>query len=153
MLHTMCGHDPWVSWSVPSVNATTVGIVLGVLGIVATFVTVVWIDFRSRLQKDIGVLLDKCRESQSWNDKSELKLAQWLHETPEEDLHNCGLRELSRIRSSVNDYLYIHLYGRDPVPPPGWLESLLQRMTDSLRCRRELRVQNKLSKGKRGQLK
>lgn len=124
-------------------NATTIGIALCVLGIVATFAIALWFEYKSRLRKDVEVLLRKCRESENWDDKSELKLTQWMLDTPEDQIHNCGLLRVRRIRNSLNDYLYIHLYGRDPVPPPSWLESTLQSLADRLRYRRENRVQQK----------
>lgn len=135
--------ETWLAWITSLWNTTTIGIALGVLGIAATFVSVLWFEYKSRLRKDIKVLLRQCRESENWDDKSELKLIQWMLDTPQDQIHNCGLLRVSRIRNSLNDYLYIHLYGRDPVPPPGWLESTLQSLADRLRYRRENRVQQK----------
>lgn len=137
-------------WFASSWLAVLIGIGLGFLGIAATFAAVVWVEHKSRVRKDIDLLLKQCRESESWNDKSELKLIQWTLDTPEEYIHQCGLIKLRRIRTSLNDYLHIHLYGRDPVPPPGWLESALQNLADRLRYRRETRVQQKnKARGKR----
>lgn len=133
----------WLNWFYSVWNGTVIGIALGVLGIGATLLTVFWVDYKSRLRTDIDVVLRRCRESGTWDDKSELKLIQWLLDTPEDDLHNCGLLRLRRIRNSLRDYLYIHLYGRDPVPPAAWLESTLQGWADRLRYRRENRVQQK----------
>ncbi len=121
-----------------------IGIALGILSLIATVGVAVWgINHRSVLREDITVLLRKCRESETWNDKSELKLIQWLLDVPEDQLHTCGLFKLRRIRNSLRDYLYIHLYGRDPVPPAGWVERTLQGWADRLRYRRENRIQQK----------
>ena len=122
-------------------NPTGIGIVLAILGIAATLGTVMWLEYRQRLQKDIDLLLRECRETENWDDKSESKLIQWMLDTSEDQLHQCGLLRLRRIRESMRDYLYIHLYGRDPAPLAGPLESLLQAWADRLRCRRQNRVQ------------
>jgi hypothetical protein len=130
-------------WFASSWVAVLIGMGLAIFGIAATFGGVVWVEHKSRVRKDVDLLLKQCRESENWDDKSELKLIQWTLDTPEERIYQCGLIKVRRIRASLNNYLYIHLYGRDPVPPPGWLESTLQNLADRLRYRRETRVQQK----------
>ena len=134
-------------WFASSSVAVLIGMGLGILSIAATFGAVAWVEHKSRVRKDIDLLLKQCRESEDWDDKSELKLIQWTLNTPEDRIYQCGLIKLRRIRGSLNDYLYIHLYGRDRVPPPGWLESTLQILADRLRYRRENRVQQKKNGG------
>ena len=102
-----------------------------------------WFDFKKRLQKDIERLLVECREADNWDEKSESKLFQWMEGVEEDELYNCSLLKLRKIRSDVSDYLYIHVYGRDPVPDAGPIESLLQNWADRLRYRRQTRVRQK----------
>lgn len=135
-------------WFASSWVATLIGIALGVAGVVATIGAVGWVEYKFRLRKDIEILLTKCRESEIWDDKSELKLIQWMLDTPEDRVHHVGLFKLRSIRGSLNDYLYLHLYGRDPVPLPGWIESTLQSLADRLRYRRENRVRQKKNRRK-----
>ncbi len=134
-------------WFASSSVAVLIGMGLGILGIAATFGAVAWVEHKFRVRKDIDLLLKQCRETENWDDRSELKLIQWTLNTPEDRIYQCGLIKLRRIRGSLNDYLYIHLYGRDRVPPPGWLESTLQILADRLRYRRENRVQQKKNGG------
>jgi len=128
-----------------------ISIALGIVGVLVTVSLAVWgINYRAILREDISVILRRCRESQTWDDRSELKLGQWLLDTPEDQLHKCRLLKLRRIRNSLADYLYIHVYGRDPVPAAGWLERTLQKCADRLRYRRESRVrQQKNAKGRK----
>ena len=139
----LLGEDSALVWFASSWLAVLIGMGLGILGIAGTFVAVVWVEHKSRVSKDIDRLLKECRKSENWDDKSELKLIQWTLDTPEDRIYQCGLIKLRAIRNSLNDYLYIHLYGRDPVPPPGWLEGTFQSLADRLRYRRENRVQQK----------
>ncbi len=124
---------------------TVLGIALGVLGIAATILTVMWVEFVNRMREDIKLILKRCRETPNWDDRSETKLSQWLLGTDESKIHHCGLFRLRRIRASLNDYLYIHLYGRDPIAQPGPLESTLHGWAERLRYQRENRVQSKKS--------
>ena len=113
------------------------------LSIVGAIIVARWFDSKARVQKDIKQLLIECREADNFDDRSESKLIQWMEEVPEEELHNCSLLKLRKIRRSVSDYLYLHLYGRDPVPDAGPIESLLQNWADRLRYRRQTRVRQK----------
>lgn len=122
---------------------TLLGIALGVVSIEVTIATFVWVEHRHRLREDIKLILKQCRETPDWDDRSEYKLSQWLLGVGEDEMHRCGLRQLRRIRASLSDYLYIHLYGRDPVAQPGALESALRGWAERLRYRRENRVQSK----------
>ena len=122
---------------------TLLGIGLGVAGIAATFATVVWVEYTHRLREDIKLLLKQCREAPAWDDRSELKLGQWLLGADENAMHRYGPIRLWRIRASLSDYLHIHLYGRDPVTEPGPLESVLHAWAERLRYRRETRVRSK----------
>jgi len=121
-----------------------ISIALAILGVLVTVgLAVGGINYRAVLREDISAILRQCRESRTWDDRSELKLTQWLLDTPEDQLHRCSLLKLRRIRNSLRDYLYIHLYGRDPVPDAGWLERTLQGWADRLRYRRETRVRQR----------
>ena len=143
------------SWFSPILSLWTegrIGIALGVLSIVVTIGITIWVGYKSRLRQDIVVLLKRCRDSEEWDDRSELKLFQWMLETPEDEIHTCGLRLLRRIRNSLRDYHYIHVYGHDPVAPPGRLERTLQGFADRIRYRRERRVRNAKPSRKRRRL-
>jgi len=94
------------------------------------------------IEKDIIAILRRCRECPEWDDyKSESKLGEWMLDVTEDKLHNCGLWKLRKVRQGVSAYLYLHLYGRDPIPPPGRLERCLVNLSERLRNRRESRVQ------------
>lgn len=93
-----------------------------IVGIVGSAVVALWFERRSTYQKDIHALLKQCRETEGWDNKSESKLSQWLPDVPESDIHNCTLRKLYQIRGSLCEYLHVHLWGWDPVPPPGRIE-------------------------------
>lgn len=110
------------------------------LAIVLTLAIALYFERKHAYQKDIIGILQKCRGRDQWNDRSELKLFQWMLETDEDQLHNCSFWKLRKIRHSVSDYLYIHLHGRDPVPPPGRFERFFLNLSEHLRHRRESRV-------------
>ena len=134
------GQTNILEWFESSWPGVLVGICLTLVGIVVTWIAASWFDKRHRLIKDIQLILKKCRECENWNDRSEMKLFQWLLETPEEEIHNCRTIKLWRIKQSVRDYLHLHLYGRAPTSPPGRVERFFQNVADRLRSRRENKV-------------
>ncbi len=118
-------------------------IVCALIGIDLTLFVTWYFEKRRLLQLDIKGSLKRCRETESWDDKSELKLCQWMLYVDEDDLHNADLLKLYRIRSSIRDYLYIHRFGHDPIALPGVIERFLQDAADRLRYRRETTVRHK----------
>jgi len=65
-------------------------------------------DIREELVAKISRLLKRCRQSKSWNDKSEDKLAQWLEYEPEDMIPVTSLWKLSKIKGNLIRYLHIH---------------------------------------------
>jgi|GEM_PF-4701962 len=110
------------------------------ISLVTAIGVAMWFEAKPQVRRDIERLLEQCRETEQWDERSELKLSQWLLGTNEEELYKCGLIKLHKIRRSISEYLYVHLYGRDPVPPTGVLESALQNWADRLRERRNNRI-------------
>ena len=108
-----------------------------------TFFIAWYFEKRRLLQLDIKAFLRQCRRTESWNDRSELKLCQWMLHVDQDDLHNADIFKLYRIRRSMRDYLYIHRFGHDRIGPPGRIERLLQDWADRLRYRRETAVRHK----------
>jgi len=123
-----------------------------IIGIVGSALVALWFERRSRYQKDIDALLKQCRETEGWDEKSESRLSQWLIDVPESDIHNCSLRKLYRIRGSLREYLHVHLWGRDPVPPPGRIELFVRSILIWMEARRQNMVHNprKCRENKRG---
>ena len=56
----------------------------------------------------IEEMLLKCRSCQSWDDKSELKLHQWIEYVPENMIRYTSLVNIFRIEESIKRYLRIH---------------------------------------------
>ena len=48
------------------------------IAIVAAIVVAMWFDAKPQVRKGIERLLVQCRETEQWDDRSELKLHQWL---------------------------------------------------------------------------
>ena len=118
-------------------------IVCTLIGIDLALFIAWYLEKRRLLQLDIKASLKQCRETEAWDDKSELKVCQWMLYVDEDDLHNADILKLYRIRSSMRDYLYIHRFGHDPTAPPGRIERLLQHAADRLRYRRETTVRHR----------
>ena len=66
-------------------------------------------DIRKRLLGEIMDILGKCRQTVSWNDRSELKLYQWLENRNEEQIPSSKLSELFIIKDSLKKYLQVHI--------------------------------------------
>lgn len=58
---------------------------------------------------DITSLLAACRNSMSWDNRSELKLYSWLNNHSEEEIYEEDISELESIRNNIIEYLKIHL--------------------------------------------
>jgi len=114
-----------------------------IIGIVGSALVALWFERRSRYLKDIHALLKQCRETDGWGEKSELKLTQWMLDVPESDIHYCTLQKLYRIRRSLREYLHVHLWGWDPVPPPGWIELFVRSILIWMESRRQNKVHNR----------
>lgn len=65
-------------------------------------------DNRSELLTDIVALISACRRTLSWDDRSELKLYEWLNDHSENELNELCREELLEIRESVRSYLELH---------------------------------------------
>ena len=63
---------------------------------------------RQRLGLEVRRLLMDCRSCSSWNDRSEMKLGQWVEYVPEEMIPYTSLPKLVRIRKSLEEYLELH---------------------------------------------
>lgn len=113
-----------------------------VVGIIGSAVVAIWFERRSTYQRDIHALLKECRETEGWDEKSESKLSQWMLDVPESDIHNCSLRKLYQIRGSLREYLHVHLWGWDPVPPPGRIELFVRSILIWMEARRQNKVHN-----------
>jgi predicted nucleic acid-binding protein len=53
-------------------------------------------------------MLLKCRSCQSWDDRSEYKLSQWIEYVPEHMIRYTSLTNILRIEESIERYLRIH---------------------------------------------
>ncbi len=65
-------------------------------------------DQRTELVNGILVLLQACRDCDSWDDRSEYKLSSWIEHVPEEMLPYTSLPNLLKIQQSLIQYLRIH---------------------------------------------
>lgn len=70
--------------------------------------SVVYYRMKAHLAVDIRNLLEDCRGTESWDDRSELKLGPWV-EGDERELHRKSLVALYRIRRQVREYYDVHL--------------------------------------------
>lgn len=66
-------------------------------------------DIRKRLLDEIMKILGECRKTISWDDRSELKLYQWLESRNEDQIPTSRLSELFIIKDSLKKYLQIHI--------------------------------------------
>ena len=71
-------------------------IICTLIGIDAGLFIAWYFEKRRLLQLDIKAFLKQCRRTESWNDKSELKLCQWMLDIDEDDLHNADIWKLHR---------------------------------------------------------
>ncbi len=81
--------------------------------------------------QDIKSILNSCRSTFSWDDKSELKLYSWLEEYNEEDLIDLEFKTLCIIRKNLVEYLEIHLVHRHPSytlnnPSNMWVKNYIK---------------------------
>jgi vacuolar-type H+-ATPase subunit H len=65
-------------------------------------------NIRKRVLSEIEIILKECRSKISWDDRSELKLYQWLNNRHEIDLYSSKLSDLFQIRDSLQKYLKVH---------------------------------------------
>lgn len=65
--------------------------------------------YRELVINDIYKLLNDCRESKEWSDRSELKLYSWLENREEDYICMSKLSDLILIRENMKRYLKIHL--------------------------------------------
>lgn len=63
---------------------------------------------RSRLADTIKETLAKCRMCQSWSDRSEYKLPQWIEFVDEEMIPYTSIPRMVRIKRSLEEYLQVH---------------------------------------------
>ena len=66
------------------------------------------IDIRKRVLNEIETILLKCRNMVSWDNRSELKLYQWLNSRSEINLYSSKLSDLFLIRDNLQEYLKVH---------------------------------------------
>lgn len=73
---------------------------------------------REKLLDSIGTFLADCRRCRSWDERSELKLPQWLEHEPPFLLPFLSLPKLARVERNLREYLRIHQEAdaRDGVP-------------------------------------
>lgn len=64
---------------------------------------------RKQLLLDIQELLARCRERKSWDDRSELKLYQWLENRAESEIPLSKLSDLFLIKDNMQEYLQVHI--------------------------------------------
>jgi hypothetical protein len=64
---------------------------------------------RKQLLIDIQELLAKCREKKSWDNRSELKLYQWLEDRQESEIPLSKLSDLFLIKDNIQEYLQVHI--------------------------------------------
>jgi len=65
-------------------------------------------NIRKRVLAEIEIILEKCRRKISWDDRSELKLYQWLNYRDEINLYSSKLSDLFLIRDNLKEYLKVH---------------------------------------------
>lgn len=65
-------------------------------------------ELRIDVIRDIKNILSECRELSSWDDRSELKLYNWLEMNEEEDIDILRLSKLLIIRENLKEYKKIH---------------------------------------------
>jgi hypothetical protein len=63
---------------------------------------------REDMVRRIQNLLEQCRQCKSWDDRSELKLPQWMEDVPEGMIPYTSLSNLMKIESSLHRYRSIH---------------------------------------------
>lgn len=63
---------------------------------------------REDMVKRIQNLLEQCRQCKSWDDRSELKLFEWIEYIPEDMIPYTSLSNFFKIEINLQRYLYIH---------------------------------------------
>lgn len=63
---------------------------------------------RETVISDIYELLGKCRSTAAWDDRSELKLYEWLEGRSEDEIPRSKLSDLMLIRENLSEYYAIH---------------------------------------------
>ncbi|EKQ52393.1 MULTISPECIES: PIN domain-containing protein [unclassified Clostridium] len=66
-------------------------------------------NYRALVISNINELLKKCRNTETWDNKSELKLYRWIKDRDEKFIDVSKLSDLILIRENIKDYLNIHL--------------------------------------------
>lgn len=66
-------------------------------------------EIRNTLLLEINNLLFECRNTKSWDHRSEYKLSCWLEDKSEQELYFSTLSDLIVIRNNLKEYLKIHL--------------------------------------------
>ena len=95
---------------------------------------------RLDLGRSIVDLLGQCRACQTWDDRSEYKLPQWIEYVPEEMLAFTSLAKMVRIKCSLGEYLQLHKTGQrssEPIPKDDFEEDW-SRMNDLTSSRQRL---------------
>ncbi|MBS5886198.1 hypothetical protein [Clostridium sp.] len=64
---------------------------------------------RLEILVEIEMILKKSRELKSWDNRSELKLYQWLEERVESELKVSTISDLLKIKTNLEEYYQIHL--------------------------------------------
>ena len=125
-----------VSYVINNILAT-LAILLSLLAILLH----VYTERKRALLLDIEHILKCCRDTESWDDRSEYKLFSWMG-TEEGTLHNYSLLELQKTRSSLIKYMQIHInmdlvkegiLTEDEVVPregPGIILRFLYKLTE-----------------------
>ncbi|OCB00092.1 PIN domain-containing protein [Clostridium beijerinckii] len=65
-------------------------------------------NIRKRVLTEIEIILKKCRNKISWDNRSELKLYLWLNNRNEMNLYSSKLSDLFLIRDNLEEYLKLH---------------------------------------------
>lgn len=72
-------------------------------------------------------MLKHLRTLETWNDRSELKLFQWMMNTDETTLHYRNLLELRNILNSLYSYWAVHISMEDNSPPNEIIRNFNQK--------------------------
>lgn len=95
----------------------TVTVISLILAVVVVSISSLYSQRKEALLYHIKELLNHLRTMDSWDDRSELKLFQWMGESDEGTLHYRNLLELRNILNGLYSYWAVHISMEEDISP------------------------------------
>lgn len=95
-----------------NLSSVSIELIISIVALITATITLsftLYKQYKNKLILDAKSLIKKCRDTVSWDTRSEDKLISWMDGVPEEDLHRASVIKLRKIQKNLVKYWGIHI--------------------------------------------